>query len=507
MKRLVAALAGLVLVPLGAAPAEAATNTIVVPGFRYPASLDYATQDCGDTPYDGTRYAEYRRPGAIGTHASGLSFPGVTGEAGVRTSISTPSALNELTFQTYHALGPTDASPGSFYVIIDPSGSGFQTYYRADVNLNIGFAGWNKWTLTSHAMRWWFWDGDSWVDPMLPNSSIASFASTHGNGSGAIVAYMFGCDGRDYYMDDFRIGVGSDTRVYDFEGVPSETYLSTYETHHSDHLMQDVRKLTLTTRQSHVVAGDSWSLGDSVTGEGWFSGPARLYQKKHGRSSFSLYKQKNFTTTTHAWFTIQPLKNTVYYIDTPGTGTFESSRSLTFAVSVKRRVQMHVADTTIYRGQQVKVNGHIMPRTRGVGVSVQRRTGTGWRTIAKGLTRARGEYSFAPRIMEAGKWKLRVVAAGGKGNLGNKSPSIEVTAKVPPPKPPPPPPPDDDTVITPAGHDLEEPGDDIKGRRMVRQIVERLWGWNLGSSSDSAPASTPPPLTGSTTVVGQRPSS
>ncbi|MBF4766774.1 hypothetical protein ISU10_03210 [Nocardioides agariphilus] len=477
MNKLVVPLVLLVLVPLGAAPAQAATTNVVVDGFDYPSTLSYVYRDCDTTSFDGTTTALYRAGGAIGTHATGLRFASTIGEAGVQASVATPSALTEVSFETLHPSGAAGSSPGSFYVSIDPDGTGFQSYYYANVNLNVNYDTWGAWNLESFAFDWFYWDGVS-SSASDVDTTIAQFATDHGNGSGARFGFLFGCDGRDYYMDNLRIGVGSTTTVYDFEGVPSATYLSTFGSHHSDMLVQDLRRLTLITGQRHWLAGDSWSFGDGVIGTGWFNGTARLFAKGYGQSSFRFMGSSDFTTEDHAWFEIRPRKNTVYRVDTPGTNTFEPSGSLTLKVSVKRRVSVRIADTTIFRGRSIKFSGVIKPRDAGVRVSAQHKTRSGWQTIAKGITRTGGKYSLAPRAGSAGKWLVRVVVAGGKGNVGNKSRTATVTVKVPPPKPVK----DVETPTyiqpepTPVPH---EPTGPKPGRVMVRQLYQLFWGLDL----------------------------
>src|SRR5262245_46554636 len=131
MRRLVAVLATIVLVPLGAGlstePAHAADTGVTIDGFNYPAGIGKVSRPCvSGTTYDGNSTTRlYTREHAIGDHATGYGFGGATtGESGIRVSMPNPNALTEISLETLHPLGEAGSSPGHYVVTFDPSGSG-----------------------------------------------------------------------------------------------------------------------------------------------------------------------------------------------------------------------------------------------------------------------------------------------------------------------------------------------------------------------------------------------
>ena len=475
--------------PMMAPPAHAATVTVRVKGFDYPSGLMSIGDRCGAAGYVAPSTL-YRSGGQLGSHATGLGFGGSTSsESGVAAHVANPSSLTSISFWTNHPAGPDadSAADGHFFAALDPSAGDFSTFYYGYLPLDVGVSGWGQWSnLANYDIQWYFWNGASSSGPFHTDKNIAELANTLGNGSGARVGFEFGCNGRNYYMDNFRVATTSRTTVYDFEGVPTETYLSSYPRHHSDHLVQDLRKLRLTTGQGHWVAGDSWSRGDGNVGVGWFKGSARLFAKPHGRSTFRRVATRTFTTDEHAWFKIRPAKNTVYRVDTPGTSVFDTSTSKTFAVSVKRRVRMKVADTTLIRGNTIKVSGVVIPGVRGARVALQKKKATGgWTTIDRARTRARGKYVLKKGATSTGKWTLRVASASGKGNLGNNSPKVSVTVKPPPPQPEPYVPPDEEEVVNPVPDTHEQTDEPKPGRVMPRSVQSPTGCWILPGSGVS----------------------
>ena len=512
MRRFVAVLATLVLVPLGAGPAQAADTVKEVQGFAYPAELSNVTRACvSTTPYDGnTTQRLYRADGAIGDHSIGFGFNGgTTGEAGIRVTVPNPNALTELSIETLHEQDPAGSLPGHYVVTYDPSGSGFATYYYASLRLNVTLTGWGLYDdLAAWPLDWYYFDGTTFSSTaVVLDTPLATFATNSGNGSGARLNFLSGCDGRDYYLDNLRVGLAGATTVYDFEGIPSFTDIG-YWDYRKKKVKYD-RSVTLVYGQGTWITGDGYGYDDdaanSAVEEGWFDGKARLFAKRYGDTEFNQVDNDGYTVKQHAWFKIKPKRNTAFWVWSNGTSTWESSFSTNLMIRVKRRVDAQIADRTVYRGQSIRLAGHVEPTKPGIQIRIERKVGSGWRAIAQGKTKKGGKFSFAPRATTAGKWKIRVVAAQGKGLDRNVSLPRTVTVRVPPPKPVPQPKPepipvgDPDPLPPPVDEPTGEPKPSRNGTRDP----------NLRNRGTGTPATVPSAPAGgaSSGAVGQEPPS
>jgi len=87
------------------------------------------------------------------------------------------------------------------------------------------------------------------------------------------------------------------------------------------------------------------------------------------------------TTTTNAtgdWLLgVKPTVNTRYRAR---SGTADSK---TVDVLVRPAISLRLSDRTPARGQRVRFSGTLCPEHDGVAVALQRRTASGWRTVAK----------------------------------------------------------------------------------------------------------------------------
>ena len=494
---LIAVLAGSLL-GLSPSAAQAATSTVTVNGFDYPGGLAPLTESCtSGTPPQPT--ALYRKGGKRGTHAIGLSFGGATGyESGVQAKVATPRSLTSISFATYHPLGPDadTAADGHFAAYYDPSGNNFANgYYFAYRGLDSTVTGWGTWSnLAAANLSWSYWNGAS-TSTGAYTGTLKQLADSKGtNGSGAWVGFEFGCNGRDYYLDDFRITTGASTKIYDFEGIRTRAYLSTPPTHHSRRAVRDVTKVTLTQGQGHWLWGDALGYGDTVVAPAWLTGTASLYAKPYGASSFKKTRSGGYSDTTWATWVVRAKKNVKYQVRTSSSNQQEAAVSKTLSISVKRRIKARLADNVVRRGNTVKVTGQLFPGDRGVTVTLQRKAGAKWKAMGKAKSGARGKYTVRAKATQIGKSKLRMLVGNAKGNLGNRSPAMNLTVKKPPPRPAPEP-------QTPAQVEnpvptTHIPSDEIKARALIRQLMRGLLA-PLAPSADS-----PVPPRGETRSVG-----
>ncbi|TWG95009.1 hypothetical protein L615_005000000300 [Nocardioides sp. J9] len=421
------------LVITGAPPARAANSTTVVNGFDYPSSLTYIELGC-ETPSASEVYALYRRGGARGTHATGFRFEAADTMAGALGRVSSPSTLHTATVRLYFPdPGDNDTVADGYFVV------------RYTLSGGEAFVGYHGLTAPGPGGAWvtsknlatvqlgWVRESDG---EFLGYNTVAGF--TQGTVGTAQAGVAFGCDGRDYYIDDLRLSSAAGTSSWDFEGARSRSYISATPTHHSERLERDIIRLRLVHGQDHHLLGDSAGVPDGVVGNAYIAGTARLHARGWNKASFRRIGTASYTATTYAHFRIKPSRQTRYQVRTvPTSPTFENSSSKILLVTVQRRVRSRVADTRIRRGQRIVVSGHVLPRDRGVGVTLQRRVNGTWRAVGRATTGRSGGYVVGVRARSVGKWVVRVKVASAKGNVGNVSRPRTVRVTPPPPKPSP----------------------------------------------------------------------
>lgn len=463
MKRLLIATITAALT-IGAVPASAAT----VDGFNYAdAGLIYLGEACAGVYQNPTRDVDalYDTDSRTGTHSTGRDVADAANFFGVETFVGTPSTLQTISFATYHFGTPdvNTTADGYFRVRYDGDGGGFGNgFWVGYLPLDKSSTGWITWSNYATTPLEWFTSGGTSLPGVT--GSIATVASSEGNNGGAYVGFGFGCDGRDYLMDDFRVRTSTRNSVYDFEGPRTASYISSNPTHHSDELKRGITKFRMTNGQSHWLLGDAYGLGDEVLTAGYIDGTASLYAKEYGKSSYKKVSSKTFSSATYGSFEVSPARRTLYQIRTTPSADYsgyESSTSATLTIEVERRVKARAESTKVRKGQRIQLKGQVFPKEKRVKVFLQRKVGGKWRKIARTTTRKKGKYSVSARATSTGKWQVRIKVAKAKGNLGNVTSSLEI--KVIKPRRP--------AVSTPGNTgtpvpEIYYPDDDgIKGRR------------------------------------------
>ncbi|MBM7520502.1 hypothetical protein [Nocardioides nitrophenolicus] len=451
-----AVLAVLGIVP--APPAIAASQTVVVAGYAFPAGLRYVAGGCTGTG-TATPYAAYRAGSVLGDHAIGLAFGGHPGGmGGVSAWVSDPGDLLDAALATYHPspLPGTPGVDGHITIAFDAFGNGFQTSWlvgRYDVS---NLTGWHLGDDVADIATDWYWSDDSTQE--YAGWTLPEVAGDWGPGSGgAWLDFEFGCRGRDFFFDDLRLRTSAGTTTYDFEGVPSQAYISAAPTHHSAALERGITRLDLVKGQDHYLLADAKTPGDGVWSPGYVPGTATLWARPWGAPGFSPVASGGFGTDSYAQFHVQPDRQTEYQVRTSGDDTFEASASATLLVTVARQVNARAPATRVRQGQPIRVRGRIAPGDAGVRVSLQRKVGKHWRTVDRARTRAGGRFALRVDANRVGRWTVRVSVAAAKGNGASVTPGTRIRV-VPRPQPQPQPAPAPVYVPVPVTHvPAEEP--------------------------------------------------
>jgi hypothetical protein len=95
---------------------------------------------------------------------------------------------------------------------------------------------------------------------------------------------------------------------------------------------------------------------------------------------------------------------------------------------------MRVSDRTPKRGQKVRFSGSVWPAHDGKTASLQRRTSSGWKTVATATTIAaapvngvtRSRYSIARKVRRSGRYRV-VVDSGDTDHADGRSRKRKLT--------------------------------------------------------------------------------
>ena len=445
-----AALAVLGIVP--APPTAAATQTVVVDGYAFPSGLRYVAGACSGNG-TATPYAAYRRGSVLGDHAIGLAFGGKTGGmGGVAAWVPDPGSLQDASLATYHPSPLPGGSGVDGHVVIqfDAIGNGFQSFWlegRYDVS---NLSGWHPGDDVADIPTDWYWSDDATLG--ASGETLAEVADSWGAGSGgAWLNFEFGCRGRDFYFDDLHLATTAGATTYDFEGVPTQSFISAAPTHHSDDLQRGITRLDLVHGQDHYLLADAKTPGDGVWSPGYVPGTATLWARPWGAPDFSPVASGGFGSDTYAQFHVRPDRQTEYQVRTGGDDTFEASTSATLLVTVARQVRARTPATQLRQGQPIRVRGRIAPGDAGVRVKLQRKVGKHWRTVDRARTRAHGRFALRVTAGSTGRWTVRVSVAAAKGNGASATPGTRIRV-LPRPKPQPQPVPAPVYVPVPVTH-------------------------------------------------------
>lgn len=457
MRRIVAAVLGCILVAavVPVAPADSAAGTTVVNGADYPDTLLYSTHTCpGGSQQEVTQL--YRKDTVLGDHSTGFAFAGPGTMAGVLAAVYSPTTLTSISFKADH-VPPTSSLDVAGYYVAEyfPNDTTRYSGYRA---VSAAGDGWSSNEVADIALDWYVWSGDSQTS-LGVSSTFAAFAAGHGgDGLGGWAGVEYGCDGRSFHLDDLRVTSGLGVEAYDFEGALSRSFISAPAHHDSTQLTRNLRSLTLIYPQEHYLAADGSVVGDGVLESGYIAGTAQLYRQRYGETAFRLISTKPYTAEGYAFYDIKASRRATYRVRSVPQNCCEASWSQTLTVYVKRRIKATLARQKVHRGDRIVVTGVVSIKDSGVPMVLQRRTSSGWRTLASARTTSTGSYRLTTGASSVGKWTLRVRAGAAKGLLGNVSPSfVETILRNPPPPSPP------ATVINPVPTELD-PHPDIKAR-------------------------------------------
>lgn len=184
--------------------------------------------------------------------------------------------------------------------------------------------------------------------------------------------------------------------------------------------------VTVAATPNPVVFGSSSTITGQVTGKKASGAAVELQSQSFPYSSpFSVVARTTADATGHYSFKVIPGLNTLYRVLAKAAPAATSPNVL---VKVRVRVTLGVGTTRPVSGQLVRFSGFVLPAYNGKLVQIQRKTATGWKTVARAKLLAakplrgiaRSKYSKRLRIRRSGSYRVRFNPADGT-RLANTS--------------------------------------------------------------------------------------
>jgi hypothetical protein len=164
--------------------------------------------------------------------------------------------------------------------------------------------------------------------------------------------------------------------------------------------------LSIAADHGSVKFGGSITLSGKLTGANVDGRNVRVQADEFPLDSFS--NAGNATTNaTGDWsLVVKPNANTRYRAR---VGNMESAN---LDVTVMPKVSLRLSDRTPARGQRVTFSGRVCPEHDTVAIALQRRSSTGWKTIASPVLAdipnvACSSYSVVKRVRRNGRFRAR----------------------------------------------------------------------------------------------------
>ncbi|MCW2794439.1 MAG: hypothetical protein JWO76_3537, partial [Nocardioides sp.] len=407
-KTLIGAVASAALVATSlAGVATAATR---VDGNHFAASgLTQVSHGCADTralPFSKPRFVVAKGPKKppLGAYSAGWVTPGNTYGVGVTAHVADPATLDTLRIAVYSADADVEGIAVATYHAPDDDG-----VWKGIAQLGSDTAkGWHPVRATTAVYSWVHFVGDT-IDREDPAGTLQDMTVRHGgSGAGAEVGFLFGCNGKCFFVDDFRVSTGDAGRVYDLGGYRSRTTLFTHSKARS--------KMTLNAGQRVKVTAKV----RSVTGSRALTGKALVQSRPRTGKKWTVLDKRRVGRTGNITFKAAPRVSSVYRVVYAGVGKYEGSASPKLTILVRKRVNAGLVDRTVTRGHSFTATGKVAP-SRASKITLERYLKGAWRVVKRGSTDGQGHFRISAVAKSLGASYWRVSARSGGGTLGAHS--------------------------------------------------------------------------------------
>lgn len=180
----------------------------------------------------------------------------------------------------------------------------------------------------------------------------------------------------------------------------------------------------LTTTPATAVYGAPVTLRGVTPKAG---GTATLERRASGTSTWIKVATVRSGANRQWTLVTKPAETTAYRVsNAAGDGAWPTT--MTKTVTVRFLVSVKASATRPKANQKITVSGAVRPVKAGAKVSLQRKSGATWVTIAGGAVKAGGTYAITKPFAK-GKWPLRVVVTGGGTLAYGASSQVTVTVK------------------------------------------------------------------------------
>jgi hypothetical protein len=291
------------------------------------------------------------------------------------------------------------------------------TYYVGVAAISSSSGSWT--TVNASSVLWWVNSPNllgkaSWspvypkfplLDPTNQPKSLQQFVQDKKVSGSLLASFQLGCGG-GFDIDHLTVTTGSGEADYDLTNQASTT--------------------TLSASATKVGAGGSVRLSGRVVGAFTNATPAggatELQAAPYGSSTWS-------TVGTGTSFTVKPSGTTSYRLHYSGSDAATASTSGAVTVQVVTGVVANLQSSSVARGGVVRLTGRIAPANSGVPVSLQRKVGSSWKTLATTRTTTGGAYSVGAKATSEGRWTVRAAAGSTRGNLAGASAARSLTIR------------------------------------------------------------------------------
>lgn len=332
-----------------------------------------------------------------------------TGTAvGPTAHVDDPSTITDLSVMVH----PGDGALVGFAVVTlhpqdDPG------YWQGLASLGTDTArDWHEIEASTRAFTWRHYDASGSVIGSAGAQTISGFLPTvGGDGDGAEVGLLYGCNGEASYLDDFRVVTASSDRSWDFEGATAS-------------LRAKPRRDDLTLGRR--LRWDT-SMQTSFSAE---SLPVMVQAKYAGSKRVRVVDSRTVALPTDEVQTT-PIHNGKYRFVLRDSDGVEGAKSQWHDITVHMIIDGKSATRSARLGGSFRVTGSIRPTDRGTKVLVQRRTSSGWQTAASRWTPAGERISISVPANHAGKQTFRLLARANTLNAGDVSKPFTLTVTAP----------------------------------------------------------------------------
>lgn len=387
------------------------------------AGLRLAVRDCvdpGATPGERPAFRVVRTKPASGRASIGWRPSGTGTGVGATAFAGRPTRLSTFSIRLRTTQAQSQGIASVRYEAPDDDGYWIGTSdLITDINPDDE-PSWRTINGTELTYSWRHYTPDGTEDATSFPLDLQSFARLRGgDGEGARIGFLFGCDGNAFHVDKLRVRSGGPLKTYEFEAIRTAATLQRGTSGKGTVRIVHGEKVDLVGRVRQVLDGEG------------VAGRLTIAAKGPRDEKFRTVVSKSVAAGGAVRTTVRPARNTVYRVSFPGSAKHEASSSR-LDVLVRPKVTGTLAQRTVQQGSRLTMRGRALPARRAP-IQLQRYTGSSWRTISRATTAGNGRYAISATSSRVGRSFWRVRVSGGAGNIWGASTARKLVTVSPPP--------------------------------------------------------------------------